>query len=188
MDEGTDDGRLAQLMKAAQSGDAPAYVKLLREVTPIIRRIVYSTQPYLKPEDIDDLVQDVLLSVHAVRATFDWRRPFLPWLIAITRNRIADGARRYARTLAHEVYVENLSVTFPAEPANLNTEGYRDPDALRLAVDSLPPGQRSAIKMLKLREMSLKETADATGTSIGALKIATHRAMAALRKKLTKDK
>jgi RNA polymerase sigma-70 factor (ECF subfamily) len=188
MDEGRDDGRLAQLMKAAQAGDGAAYARLLSEVTPAIRRIVYGIRPFLAPEDVEDLVQDVLLSVHAVRATFDSSRPFMPWLIAITRNRIADGARRYARTRAHEVHVENLAVTLPAESAKLDSEGYGDPEALRLAMNSLPPGQRSAIEMLKLREMSLKEAADATGTSVGALKVATHRAMIALRKKLLRTK
>ena len=41
--------------------------------------------------------------------------------------------------------------------------------------------------MLKLREMSLEEAAAASGTSVGALKVATHRAMDALRRKLKKS-
>jgi RNA polymerase sigma-70 factor (ECF subfamily) len=65
-------------------------------------------------------------------------------------------------------------------------EDYGDPDALRTAVNALPAGQREAIEMLKLREMSLREASAASGMSIGALKVATHRAMAALRK-LLKD-
>jgi len=40
---------------------------------------------------------------------------------------------------------------------------------------------------LKLREMSLREAAAASGTSIGALKVSVHRAMATLRKALTKE-
>jgi len=39
--------------------------------------------------------------------------------------------------------------------------------------------------MLKLREMSLKEAATASGTSIASLKVATHRALISLRKMLT---
>jgi RNA polymerase sigma-70 factor (ECF subfamily) len=50
----------------------------------------------------------------------------------------------------------------------------------------LPAGQRRAIELLKFQELSLKEAAEATGTSVGALKVATHRAMAALRKSLSK--
>ena len=36
--------------------------------------------------------------------------------------------------------------------------------------------------MLKLKEMSLKEAAETSGTSVTALKVATHRALISLRK------
>jgi RNA polymerase sigma-70 factor (ECF subfamily) len=36
--------------------------------------------------------------------------------------------------------------------------------------------------MLKLQEMSLKEAAEASGMSVAALKVATHRALKNLRK------
>ncbi|HSC29485.1 MAG TPA: sigma-70 family RNA polymerase sigma factor [Vicinamibacterales bacterium] len=178
----TDD--LGELMRAAQQGDTDAYLELLRAITPHIRRVVARRGGFLRPEDVEDLVQDVLISVHRVRATYDPTRPFLPWLLAIVRNRVADGARRYARTMAREVQVEDLDVT-PAGPApNSQLESSEDMEALRHAVRSLPPGQRQAIELLKLRELSLKEAASAAGTSVGALKVATHRAIAALRRAL----
>jgi RNA polymerase sigma-70 factor (ECF subfamily) len=183
-----EDDRFARLMQAAQAGDRDAYAQLLREITPRIRHIVRSRQPFLTPEDIEDLVQDVLLSIHAVRATFDPKRPFMPWLAAIARNRLVDATRRYMRSEVREVQIENMAVTFSDESAKLTKKEYGDPEALKLALESLPAGQRNAIEMLKLREMSLKEAADASGTSVGALKIATHRAMSALRKKLLKNK
>jgi RNA polymerase sigma-70 factor (ECF subfamily) len=65
------------------------------------------------------------------------------------------------------------------------TETYGDPEALRQAIAALPPGQRAAIEMVKLKDMSLKEAAAASGSSVGALKVATHRALASLRKMLT---
>ena len=182
-----DDQALTTLMRAAQAGDAKAYVQLLEEITPRLRQIVRGQRRFLKAEDIEDLVQDVLLSLHAVRATYDPQRPFMPWLLAITRNRLADGARRYARRVAQEVQVENLPVTFSEEGANIDDDEYRDPEALKQAIRDLPPGQREAIEMLKLREMSLKEAAAASGISIGALKVSVHRAMVTLRKALTKE-
>jgi RNA polymerase sigma-70 factor (ECF subfamily) len=180
------DSRFVTLMQAAQAGDADAYIHLMREITPHIRNIVRSRRNFLAAEDIEDLVQDVLLSVHAVRATYDPRRPFIPWLLAIIRNRLADAARRYARREAQEVHIDNLDVTFARESANFITEAYGDPEALKMAVQALPLVQRKAVEMLKLREMSLKEAAAACGTSVGALKVATHRAMNALRKALTR--
>ena len=187
MEQAPIDDHLATLMKAAQQGDREAYVRLMQELTPRLRRIVGRHRGFLSNEDVEDLVQDILLSLHAVRATYDPARPFMPWLLAITRNRLADGARRYARRDVHEVALEDLAVTFSDESANTMTEAYGDPEALRQAILELPPGQRTAIELLKLREMSLKEAAAATGTSIGALKISTYRAMDALRKKLTKQ-
>jgi RNA polymerase sigma-70 factor (ECF subfamily) len=49
-------------------------------------------------------------------------------------------------------------------------------------VERLPPGQREAVRLLKLKEMSLKEAAAASGMSIAALKVATHRGLKNLRK------
>jgi RNA polymerase sigma factor (sigma-70 family) len=80
-----------------------------------------------------------------------------------------------------------MPVTFSDEGANIDSDGYHDPEALRQAIEDLSPAQRAAIEMLKLREMSLKEAATARGTSIGALKVSVHRAMAALRKALIKE-
>jgi DNA-directed RNA polymerase specialized sigma24 family protein len=58
---------------------------------------------------------------------------------------------------------------------------YGDPQALRQALSQLPKGQQTAIELLKLREMSLKQAAAVSGMSIGALKVATHRATCALK-------
>lgn len=171
-------------MKAAQGGDGHAYSRLLYEITPRLRRIIQRKRAFQNVQDIEDLVQDVLLSLHSVRATYDPQRPFFPWLLAIVRNRLADGARRYARIGRNEVLVDELPVTFADEHANIEKDLYRDPDQLKQAIGRLPQGQREAIEMLKLKEMSLKEASFQTGRSIASLKVSVHRGIAALRKSL----
>lgn len=171
-------------MQAVQAGDADAYLDLLRTITPRIRQIITHQRGFAGTEVVEDLVQDVLLSLHAVRATYDPQRPFMPWLLAILRNRLVDGARRHGRTATHEVRVEDLDVTFWKTGTNPVQETGRDVEVLHRAIQSLPAGQRQAIELLKLQELSLKEASAATGQSVGALKVATHRAMAALRKAL----
>lgn len=173
--------RLGELMCLAQTGDRNAYDRLLRNCPDIVRRVVRRRYPYLPPSDFEDLVQDVLLSLHTVRATYDGGRPFLPWLLAILRNRTADMARRHARKAAREVAVEKYPETFDEAEANTIDEAYGDPQALRQAITKLPKGQRVAIELLKLREMSLKEASEESGMSIAALKVASHRATRALR-------
>jgi RNA polymerase sigma factor (sigma-70 family) len=175
------DEHLARLMRAAQAGDAGAYLELLRVITPRVRQIVGRRRGFASMDEVEDLVQDVLLSLHSVRATYNAERPFMPWLLAIVRNRLADGARRHARTAAHEVHVDDREVTFRSSSTNTVKGSSDDVETLQQAIQSLPAGQRQAIELLKLHEMSLKEAAAASGSSIGALKVATHRAMATLR-------
>jgi RNA polymerase sigma-70 factor (ECF subfamily) len=179
------DDRLGDLMRAAQGGDADAYRQLLELITLRVRRIVHARRGFAGPEAVEDLVQDVLLSVHAVRATYDPSRAFEPWLQAIVRHRLADQARKYYRH-AHEIAAGDVGVTFDEIAAKITPEASADVDALGAAIQALPPGQRQAIELLKLRELSLKEAAAETGSTVGALKLATHRAMAALRRALRK--
>jgi RNA polymerase sigma factor (sigma-70 family) len=179
------DERLTSLMRSGQDGDRRAYAALLSEVAALARQMVRRRFAFLQPPDVEDLVQDILLSVHAARSTYDPERPFLPWLAAIARNRMADGARRYARRAADEVVSDRLPETFSAEDTNMPLDRYGDAEALTQAMANLPPGQRQAIELLKLRELSLKEASAVSGTSVGALKVAVHRGIAALRRALT---
>jgi len=181
-DQANDRGqRLGDLMAAAQDGDAAAYATLLAELLPLLRVAVRRQRSFLQAADIEDIVQETLISLHAVRATYDPTRPFLPWAAAILRHRMADGARKYARRAANEVAVEFLPETFDGDAANMLGESYGDPEALRQGMARLPEGQRQAIEMLKLKEMSLKEASAASGQSVGALKVAVHRGVKALR-------
>jgi RNA polymerase sigma factor (sigma-70 family) len=158
MGESSEKDRLfATLMRLVQAGDQHAYARLLTELVPMLQRFIRRQRAFLKPQDVEDLVQEILLSLHEVRATYDADRPFLPWVMAIARNRIADGARRYISRSAHEVAVARPPETFSGDDRNITGEVYGDPEALRLAMRTLPPGQREAVEMLKLGEMSLKE-------------------------------
>ena len=80
--------------------------------------------------------------------------------------------------------LDDLDVTFQSSAANSGEETFGDPEALARAIHALPPGQRQAVELLKLRELSLIEASAATGMTISALKVATHRAMASLRRTL----
>ena len=178
------DEHLSRLMARAQQGDSDAYVTLLRAITPRIRQIVRRRRAFLGESDVEDVVQDVLLSVHVVRATYNPERPLMPWLAAIVRHRLADAGRRHVRQGANEVVVDDLDVTFQSPAANSHEESFGDAEALARAIQALPPGQRQAVELLKLRELSLKEASAATGLSVGALKLATHRAITTLRRTL----
>jgi RNA polymerase sigma-70 factor (ECF subfamily) len=182
----TSDAQLGALMRAAQNGDTRAYARLLGEITPRLRRFVRRRRGFLDEADAEDIVQEILLSLHAVRATYDPKRPFMPWFVTIAKNRLADAARRQMRRAAHEEPVDQLPVTFSDDAANFTMEEFGDAEELHKAVSRLPAGQRKAIELLKLREMSLQEASAVSGMTVAALKVSSHRAIGVLRNALRK--
>jgi RNA polymerase sigma-70 factor (ECF subfamily) len=171
------------LMARAQDGDRHAYRTLLEDMTPYLRTL--AARCFRETSDAEDAVQDVLLTVHAVRHTYDPGRPFGPWLVAIANRRIIDRLRRQIRTRSREIELSAEHETFSPDAANFHFDDTSaDLAALYEAIATLAPDQRLAINLLKLKEMSLKEAAQASGRSVSALKVATHRAIKSLRKRL----
>jgi RNA polymerase sigma-70 factor (ECF subfamily) len=172
---GEDD--FSTLMVAVQKGDRRAYHALLTAITPLIRTQVRRHWRDGSVDQAEDVVQEVLLSLHQVRHTYDPVRPFRPWLGAIIKFRLADAARRGARRSANEVAVEILPETFSGAETNDGSEGLDAADSLKQAMAKLPEGQRQAIDLLKLKGLSLKEASDQSGQTVASLKVATHRAI-----------
>lgn len=168
----------AILMAHAQDGDRSAYQRLLQEITPYLRSL--AARRHRDPSDIEDAVQDILLTVHAIRHTFDPTRPFGPWLVTIAKRRFIDRLRRQGRRRNRETPLTPEHETFAEPQANL--EETPDRRELEKAIDELSPMQRKAIQLLKLKEMSLREASTASGMSIAALKVNVHRAVKSLRK------
>jgi RNA polymerase sigma factor (sigma-70 family) len=129
--------KFAALMRAAQLGDRNAYEQLLRALVPLIKEIVRHRYKFLQSRDIDDLVQDILVLVHVARATYDPSCPFLPWVMAIARSRMADNPRRCARRAAHEVASEPPPETISADEANTSSNEYGDTHSLAKAMNNL---------------------------------------------------
>jgi len=165
-------------MARSQDGDAASYRALLRGVTPYLRALGHRLG--LGGPDLEDAVQDVLLTLHSIRHTYDRSRPFGPWLTAVARHRLLDRLRRRVRQSGRETELTEAHETFAAVETNLPEEA-SEARRLKAAIADLPEGQRRAVEMLKLKEMSLKEASQATGQSETALKVSVHRAIKRLR-------
>lgn len=170
----------AILMARAQDGDRAAYRRLLEEIAPYLR--VLATRRHRDPQDIEDAVQDVLLTVHSIRRTYDPTRPFGPWLVTIANRRFIDRLRSQGRRRNRETPLMPEHEIVLAAQTNFD-EG-PDRQELERAIDDLPPMQRQAVRLLKLREMSLREASMVSGMSIASLKVNVHRAVKSLRKML----
>ncbi len=178
----TQDRIWSQWMVAGQDGDQAAYARLLTDVRPFI--LVLARRRCLDPARCEDIVQDVLLTVHRIRHTYDPARPFTPWLAAICERRSVDALRRRGRLNTHEVDDQITYETFADPSANKDLDARDASEALAALIADLPPGQRQALELLKLKEMSLVEASQASGQSIASLKVGVHRALKALRLKV----
>lgn len=176
--------RRAAWMAAAQAGDTAAYQALLRECIPFIRTVVRGRG--VPPGSVEDVVQDVLLTLHRVRATYDPNRPFSAWLRAIAQRRAIDALRSAGRRGAREVHAPEAYDAFPDSGAapDRGLESAGTAKLLGRAIATLPPGQRQAVEHLALQGRTLDEAAAETGRSKGALKVNLHRAIRALRERL----
>jgi RNA polymerase sigma-70 factor (ECF subfamily) len=179
-----EDSRLASLMAAAQGGNAEAYRAVLRACVPVAAAA--ARRGGVPPDAVDDVVQEVLLTIHRALPTYDPARPFLPWLRAIAARRAVDGLRRHGRQGGREVHDPEAYINH-AEPGSQADEasGQRG-EAIRLrsAIATLPPRQRQAMELLGLAERSLEEASRETGQSKVALKVSFHRALQSLRARL----
>ena len=171
----------SELMASAQAGDHLSYEKLLRDCIPQVRRVVRRTG--VQPDSVDDVVQDVLITVHRARQTYDPTRSFANWLSAIAQRRAIDHLRHRGRQDRREVSDELSYESFP--DGGTTPEGALEGESrlreVRGAVAALSPGQREAIEFLALRQRSLAEAALETGKTKGALKVNLHRALKTLR-------
>ncbi|WP_073629674.1 sigma-70 family RNA polymerase sigma factor [Pseudoxanthobacter soli] len=174
------DARLSALMVAAQEGDGRAYQTVLRESVPLIRSA--ARRQGVPPDRLDDVVQDVLLTLHQARHTYERGRSFTAWIRTIAQRRAIDLLRRQTRRDSREVHAplayENHPDSEADQTAVVDFQGRIE--WLGKAIATLPAGQREAVEELALRQRSLAEAAAATGRSMGALKVNLHRALKAL--------
>jgi RNA polymerase sigma factor (sigma-70 family) len=176
---------LSALMREAQEGNKRAYATLLHACEPIIRRA--ASRAGVRGAAIEDVVQETLLTLHKARQTYDPTRSFTAWLTVIAQRRGIDALRRAGRGAAREVHAP-LAYEQHVDPDAAADRGWEESDRgreLKAAIDTLTPGQREAVEQLALQERSLAEAALATGKTTGALKVNLHRALKALRARLS---
>lgn len=172
------------LLAAAQRGDAAAYHDFLGAILPFVRAI--ARRRCWSEDMADDVVQDALLTVHRVRHTYQPGRPVEPWLAAITVRRAIDAVRKRGRIGARETYDAVAFETFADPRANEPLDADASRSLARMTA-GLSRGQKEALELVKVREMTLAEASLASGQSIALLKVNIHRAMKKLRLGLVKD-
>lgn len=170
---------LETLMLNAQRGDKAAYATLLREVA-------MQLKPYLRKwlggsADAEDVLQEILISVHKAQHTYDATRPLKPWLFAIARFRVSEYLRRlYNDRLRNAEKIEDHENSVAASVTN-SGDAY---EYLNEGLKALPAKQAEIVRFIQMDGYTAREVADKLGMKESAVKVAAHRAYKTLRKML----
>jgi RNA polymerase sigma factor (sigma-70 family) len=162
-----DDATLSHLAGLAQRGDKQAYAALLGAAQQWLQRYF---RRRTTPCQLDDLVQETLLSVHRKLASYEASRPFTPWLAAIARYRYVDHLRLVYRRAEDE-----LSADF-ADTASDEPEITARISLERL-FEALPDAQQRAIELVKIEGFTIAEASQSTGQSESLVKVNIHRGL-----------
>ncbi|AYG61131.1 sigma-70 family RNA polymerase sigma factor [Rhizobium jaguaris] len=166
----------AVLMRAAVDGDAQAYHRFLSNVTPHLRAMARRRcdQFGAPASEAEDVVQEVLLTMHLKRGTWDTSRPIGPWISTIVRNKLIDSLRRRGRHTS--VPIDDVIDILEAEQQTSALD--------RLDVDhmleQLKDPQRTIVRSISVEGTSVRETANRLKMTEGAVRVALHRALKAL--------
>jgi RNA polymerase sigma-70 factor (ECF subfamily) len=163
-------GEDSELMHAAVAGDSAAYRLLLRRLRPRLG-VFFARKLWRSPSEVDDLVQETLLTIHDMRETFDCRRAFTPWADAIARNKLADHFRRSRRRTMVPIDCADALFTDDASAA---VEARCDVEKM---LAFLPERSRALLRNVKLEGLSTAEAAARYGLSQSGVKVGVHRSL-----------
>lgn len=164
------DREWAALLMAANAGDGRGYARFLHAVTPILRGVIRARGRSLGPDLQEDILQEVLLAIHAKRHTWDPGAPVAPWLYAIARYKVVDAFRR--RGAAVHLPIEDFAEGL-AGPETDPTAA-RDSAAL---IGRLDPRSAEIVRAVSLDGDSTAEVGARMEMTEGAVRVALHRAI-----------
>lgn len=146
---------------------------IMNLIQPFVRKRVHGA------ENQKEVVQDILLSIHRARHSFDTTAAFKPWLYSIAYYRVADFLKVSYRRRA-EV---NASNEFLSQISSIDTvDEDEDRQAFKQALDQLPMQHQKLLRLLKVEGHSVRAVSAETGMTEGAIKVAVHRAIKFLKK------
>jgi len=168
---------LTRKLLAGLAGDGVAYGDFLSELSPILRRVIGRKVPM---SDVEDVLQEVLISIHKARHTYDGERPLMPWVIAITGFRVVDYLRKTYSEMRHqnvdiadyENVLEAVTIT-PSENESINE-----------MLDGMGQRERKILSLMHVEGYTAREVGIQLEMKESAVKVAAHRAIKKIRERL----
>ena len=165
---------LGELVRRAQVGDEAAQHTLIVNYQRRIAGFIFAITG--RGDVVEDLAQQVFIKMIRALNRLHEVAQFEAWLFRLARNTCIDHLRRQKlRRIFTPFAAEHENI--PEPPGAVDSE---ELDALRHALQQLPPKDR-ALLALAQEGRSQVEMAEATGTTVMAVKARLHRAREKLR-------
>lgn len=149
-------------------GDTKAFPALLAAY----RRPVYGylVRAGVRPEDRDDLFQQVFLKVHAKAGTYEPARPLAPWLFTVVTNTVRNHFRDRARHDGNAA-LPDAETLGDGQPDPERVAAARQSVArLEEALKTLPLSQREVILLTCIVGLRQQEVAEALALPLNTVK------------------
>lgn len=175
--------RLDVVVAEAVGGNRDALREVLEIIRPIVVRYCRARVGATERSGLsaDDVAQEVCLAaITALPRYKDQGRPFLAFVYGIAAHKVADTHRAAGRNRAEptDVVPERYSLEAGPEQRALDSESAARMNKL---LSVLPEKQREILILRVVVGMSAEETAEAVGSTPGAVRVAQHRALARLK-------
>jgi len=170
-----------QLIRSAVGGDSSAFGSLYDRYQPAIYRFILVKVG--SREEAEDITHHVFLSAWQKVGTYKHRgHPFSSWLYQIARNMVID----HYRSRKDDVSLDKLDPESSIIPAVAQFDLFTKMqlEKVRRAIAELKTDHQDVIILRFIEDLPLKETAAILKKSEGAIKLAQHRAIKELKKKL----
>lgn len=168
-----------RLFQAALAGDEKSYRLFLTQISDKLRRFLGKRIPLA---EVEDVLQEILISLHKARHTYDGTRPVLPWVMAIARFRLTDHLRKHYSTMQHlSVDIAEMEDLLSASVTESSLQG----ESVIEEVNKLPERTQKIIYLMHTEGYTASEVGKHLGMNESAVKVAAHRAYKMIKARLT---
>jgi len=178
--------RLDAAVAEAVAGSRDALREVLETIRPIVVRYIRARLGTAERVGLsaDDVAQEVCLAaIQALPRYQDQGRPFLAFVYGIAAHKVADAHRAAGRNRSEptDSVPERYSLDSGPEQMAMQADSAA---RMKKLLEILPEKQREILVLRIVVGMSAEETADAVGSTPGAVRVAQHRALARLKSEI----
>ncbi len=162
------------LIKSFNEGDESVFKVLLARHKEKVRNLIYLTMG--NPEEVDDIAQEVFITVYKNLNKFRYESQFTTWLYRVTVNKCKDYQRKQKIRSIFGPIKDDTDASYTTKYESKDTAGI-----IQNAISKLPDKLRMPLLMKDIQGMSYQEIAETLQCELGTVKSRIFRAREGLK-------